>query len=85
MNIVGRNAQEPAARKGGFGLEDNQIGDNDDGGRSVVVALAGNPNVGKSTVFNSLTGLNRHTGNWPGKTVDLFCGMVRFQGSGITW
>ncbi|AOY76284.1 ferrous iron transport protein B [Clostridium formicaceticum] len=35
----------------------------------VVVALAGNPNTGKSTVFNSLTGLNQHTGNWPGKTV----------------
>ncbi|SNS03836.1 ferrous iron transport protein B [Anaerovirgula multivorans] len=35
----------------------------------VVIALAGNPNTGKSTVFNSLTGLNQHTGNWPGKTV----------------
>lgn len=34
-----------------------------------LVALAGNPNVGKSTVFNSLTGLRQHTGNWPGKTV----------------
>ena len=34
-----------------------------------VIALGGNPNVGKSTVFNSLTGLNQHTGNWPGKTV----------------
>lgn len=34
-----------------------------------VVALAGNPNTGKSTVFNQLTGLNQHTGNWPGKTV----------------
>jgi ferrous iron transport protein B len=34
-----------------------------------VVALAGNPNVGKSTVFNDLTGLRQHTGNWPGKTV----------------
>jgi ferrous iron transport protein B len=34
-----------------------------------IIALSGNPNVGKSTVFNSLTGLNQHTGNWPGKTV----------------
>ncbi|HEY8464620.1 MAG TPA: FeoB small GTPase domain-containing protein [Bacillota bacterium] len=36
-----------------------------------VIALAGNPNTGKSTVFNGLTGLNQHTGNWPGKTVVL--------------
>ncbi len=35
----------------------------------LVVALAGNPNTGKSTIFNSLTGLRQHTGNWPGKTV----------------
>jgi ferrous iron transport protein B len=34
-----------------------------------IVALAGNPNTGKSTIFNSLTGLRQHTGNWPGKTV----------------
>ncbi len=41
-----------------------------------LVALAGNPNVGKSTVFNQLTGLRQHTGNWPGKTVTRAEGVV---------
>lgn len=45
----------------------------------IVVALAGNPNTGKSTVFNSLTGLNQHTGNWPGKTVSNARGGYRYR------
>jgi ferrous iron transport protein B len=48
-----------------------------------LVALAGNPNTGKSTVFNALTGLRQHTGNWPGKTVARAEGVFGYEGNRV--
>jgi len=51
--------------------------------KRIVVALAGNMNVGKSVVYNQLTGLHQHVGNWPGKTVEKAEGTTHFEGHAV--
>ncbi len=48
--------------------------------KDVIVALAGNPNAGKTTIFNALTGSQQHVGNWPGKTVEHRSGLLVHDG-----
>lgn len=68
------------AKSTGLGAVDTGLAIQKKSDTDQVIALAGNPNVGKSTVFNELTGMNQHTGNWPGKTVSNAQGEHCFHG-----
>jgi ferrous iron transport protein B len=77
VNLSDRSTRLGSCSSCGLHIEKKQPGD-------IIVALGGNPNVGKSTVFNGLTGLKQHTGNWPGKTVANARGRYRYRGRNFT-
>jgi ferrous iron transport protein B len=79
MNKKFASSSDPCVTCDPNSIESNIIprGENSDSW-DYVVALAGNPNTGKSTVFNALTGMHQHTGNWPGKTVARAEGYLSF-------
>ena len=66
----------------GMGALDMGLGIHKKRNSDIVAALAGNPNVGKSTVFNAMTGMRQHTGNWAGKTVASAQGYACYKGQG---